>query len=229
MNMEGRTIGAVFGLLFLAGGAGWAQISQPSSVADGSGARSAGGDLEHVSAGAQPGGIGVSRSGTTLNYAGFLGGAILRPGLDGDGDGLADETDPDNDGDNLWDLDEIAGSAFSPITATDLNEADTDGDGATDGEEAGAQTDPLDPDVYLHFTRIAQDTAGNMALDWMARQNWLYHLYRYDPTNGLPGTYVDAVRAPAVGGVGLWAVVTAGYADAGTDVRQTYYLKVVGP
>lgn len=229
MKPKGRILGAVFGLLFLAAGAGRAQISQIPSVADGSGARSAGGDLEHVSAGAQPGGVGVARSGTTLNYAGFLGGAILRPDLDRDGDGMADEIDPDNDGDNLWDLDEIDGSAFAPLTATDLNEADTDGDGATDGEEAGAQTDPLDPDVFLHFTRIARDAADDVALDWMARQNWLYHLYRYDPTNGLPGTYVDAVRAPAVGGAGLWAVVTAAYTNAGLDDRRTYYLKVVGP
>ena len=221
-------IWAVFGLLFLAAGAGRAQISQPSSVADGSGARSAGGDLIGVTAGAQPGGIGVSRAGTMLNSAGFLGGAILRPDLDGDGDGMADEIDPDNDGDLLWDLDEIAGSAFSPTTATDINDPDTDGDGATDGEEAGAQTDPLDAAAYLHFTRIAREAAGT-ALDWEARQNWLYHLYRIDLTNGLPGTYVDAVRAPAVGGAGPWAVVAAGCTNAGTDVRQTYYLKVVGP
>ncbi|MGD9781247.1 MAG: thrombospondin type 3 repeat-containing protein [Kiritimatiellia bacterium] len=222
-------IWAVLGLFLLAAGAGRAQISQIPSVADGSGARSSGGDLEHVSAGAQPGGIGVARSGTMLNYAGFLGGAMLCPGLDRDGDGLADEIDPDNDGDVLWDLDELDGSAFAPLTATDLNEADTDGDGATDGEEAGAQTDPLDPDVFLHFTRIGRDAADDVALDWMARQNWLYRLYRYDPTNGLPGTYVDAVRAPAVGGVGLWAVVTAAYTNAGMDDRQTYYLEVVGP
>ncbi len=223
------TAGAVFGLLFLAAGAGRAQISQLPSVADGSGARSAGGDLVHVSAGAQPGGIGVARAGTTLNSAGFLGGAILRPDLDGDGDGLANEIDPDNDGDLLWDLDEIAGSAFAPITATDLNDPDTDDDGATDGEEAGTQTDPLDGSVYLHFTRIERDPADNVAMDWMARQNWLYQVYRIDLTNGLPGTYLADVRAPAVGGAGPWAVVTAAYTNAGTDARRIYYLKVVGP
>lgn len=224
-----KRVWAVGGFLLLSAGAGWAQIAQPSSVADGSGARSAGGDLIHVSAGAQPGGIGVSRSGTTLNSAGFLGGAILRPDRDGDGDGLPDEIDPDNDEDGLWDLDEVAGTGFSPITATDLNEPDSDGDGATDGAEAGAQTDPLDATAYLHFTRIERDASGDVALDWMARENWLYQVYRIELATGLPGTYLADVRAPAVGGAGPWAVLTAGYTNAGTDVRQTYYLKVVGP
>ena len=227
MKTAGRIIGAVIGLLFLAAGASRAQISQLPSVADGSGARSAGGDMAHVSAGAQPGGIGVARAGTLLNSAGFLGGAILRPDLDRDGDGMADEIDPDNDGDALWDLDEIAGSAFAPVTVTDLNDSDTDNDGATDGEEAGAQTDPLDIDAYLHFTRIARDTAG-IALDWEARENWRYHIYRIDLTNGLPGTYVAEVRAP-LGSVGPWAVVTASGTADGMDARQTYYLKVIGP
>lgn len=229
MKTAGRIIGVVFGLLFLGSAAGWAQISQIPSVADGSGGRSAGGDLAHVSAGGQPGGIGVARSGTLLNSAGFLGGAILRPDLDRDEDGLADEIDPDNDGDLLWDLDEIAGTAFAPLTATDLNESDSDGDGATDGEEAGAQTDPQDGSIYLHFTRVERDTSDNVALDWMARQNWLYRIYRFDPTNGLPGTHLADVRAPAVGGAGPWAVLTAGYTNAGTDVRRAYYVQVLGP
>lgn len=229
MKTAGRIIGAAIGLLFLAAGAGRAQIAQVPLVADGSGARSAGGNLVHASAGAQPGGIGVARAGTTLNSAGFLGGAILRPDLDGDDDGMADEFDPDNDGDRLWDLDEIAGSAFAPVTATDLNDPDTDDDGATDGEEAGAQTDPLDDSVYLHFTRIEREPADNMALDWLARQNWLYQLYCIDLTNGLPGMYLADVRAPAVGGVGAWAVVTAAYTNAATDPCRIYYLKVVGP
>lgn len=227
-----RMLGAALGFLLLASGAGWAQFTQPCSVADGSGARSAGGGLEHVSAGAQPGGISVSRSGTMLNAAGFLGGAILCPDLDRDGDGLADEIDPDNDGDSLWDLDEIAGSAFAPLTATDLNNPDSDDDGSPDGAEAGAQTDPLDADVYLHFTRMAAGPLdGETTLDWMAHQGYWYGVYRMSSIDGgLPGTHIADVQAPSVGGIGLWAVVTATQTvAAGSATSRFYYVRVIGP
>lgn len=228
MKAAMRTIGAALGIVLLAAGAAPAQLTQPSSVADGMGAWSAGGDWVHVSAGGQPGGIAVATFADRLNSAGFLGCAVLRPDLDGDGDGLADEIDPDNDGDGLWDIPEVTGAAFWPATPTDVNNPDTDGDGVTDLAEAGAQTDPLDDAVYLHFTRIERDAGGDVELDWQARENYLYQLYRLDPTNGLPGVYVADVRAPA-GGVGPWAVVTASNTVAGSSDRQTFYLQVVGP
>ena len=231
MKTVTRMLGAVSGFLFLSADMASAQLAQPCSVADGSGARSTGGDLISVTADAQPGGIAVSTAGAIMNYAGFLGCAILRPNLDTDGDGMADEIDPDNDNDWLWDTQELDGSVFGPATSTEMNDPDSDDDGATDGEEAAAQTNPLDITHYLHFTRFVPGNAGDeMTMSWVARSNYLYKVYRVDDLkSGLPGTYVTDVRAP-MGGVGLWAIVTAtNTVNVAGAACRSYYVWVIGP
>jgi len=149
-----------------------AQLAQPSSVLDGSGTRSSGGTYNHISAAGQPGGMSESSSGQLVNQAGFLHTFFLRPDLDTDGDGLPDEADSDNDGDTLADLTELTGSAFNPVTPTEVNVADTDSDGAADGAEAAAGTDPTDPSVALQFVAVSRNpTADVCAVAWLARGN----------------------------------------------------------
>jgi len=59
--------------------------------------------------------------------------------LDTDADGIGNNADPDDDGDGLDDVDEIA-AGYDPLNP------DTDGDGLDDGDEVPAGTDPLNPD-----------------------------------------------------------------------------------
>lgn len=54
----------------------------------------------------------------------------------------------DSDGDGLSDAVELAGTAFTPATATDPRRRDSDGDGFGDGEEAVAHTDPWNPQSH---------------------------------------------------------------------------------
>ena len=68
------------------------------------------------------------------------------PGLDQDGDDLPWFLDPDDDGDGLLDIHESSSGEFiSPTdTGTSPFEADSDGDGFSDGFEVGNGSDPND-------------------------------------------------------------------------------------
>lgn len=200
-----------------------AQVSQTSSVLDGSGTRSSGGSFTNISAAGQPGGIAVSSGGSYVNQAGFLNTFSLRPNLDTDGDGLADELDQDNDGDGLADATEIGGSGFSPTTPTGVNTADTDGDGIPDGAESVAGTDPTNIDALLEMIRINQ--AGGQDVAWVARGGKTYVLLAR--TNLLAGTYTPIATNTAVGGVAPWFVTTNAIVDASNIDAEFYAVEVL--
>lgn len=178
-----------------------AQSFSPSrSVLDSSGRTVSGGAFGGAGASGQPGGVGPAAGGALVSEPGFFSTLALRPALDTDGDGTANELDPDNDNDGLSDRTELAGSAFDPATRTDVNNADSDGDEARDGAEAAAGTDPGSAASRLAIT-AAQRSGTGLQIDWAARSNRTYRVrYDGDLADGRPFTGVVATvtaRAPA--------------------------------
>jgi len=90
---------------------------------------------------------------SVIAHPGFLKAFLLHPTLDTDGEGLADENDPDDDNDSLEERVEITGTSFSPAHSTDPLDPDSDAEGQTDGNEAQTRTNPND--YAMSNTRIA--------------------------------------------------------------------------
>lgn len=204
-------------------GVALAQITKTSSVLDGSGSTSSGGSFTNFSAAGQPGGITVSSGGSYVNQAGFLNTFFLRPNLDTDGDGVVDELDQDNDGDGLADVAEIGGSGFSPTTPTGVNTADSDGDGASDGAESVAGTDPTNLDALLEIIRINQ--TGGQDIGWLARGGKTYVLHAR--TNLLAGNFTPIATNTAVGGIAPWFVTTNAIVDVSNIGAEFYAVEVL--
>lgn len=224
MNVSrGCGAAAVAGLLF-SGGLQAQSYTNESWVLDGGGGRSSGDAYVQVSAWAQPGGILCSTNGALQNYAGFLGTFVLRPDLDHNGNGLPDEYDADNDGDGLGDRLELAGTAFSPTSTTDLNRANSDGDPADDGEESVAGTDPNDPDAYLTILNIAR-AGSNVDITWRARGGKSYRFLGHDgPSYDLPATVLGTQTV--AGGSAPWYVRTNTVQDAGSGLLDARYYRI---
>lgn len=198
-----------------------AQFTNTSSVLDGSGTISSGGSFTNLSAAGQPGGIAVSQGGGFVNQAGFLNTFFLKPGLDSDGDGLANEADQDNDNDGLADTAEIGGGAFAPNSLTDVNNADSDGDGMTDGQEADAGTNPTNINESLEIVSIA-NVGGGRDVRWLARGNTQRtYVVRTAPDAKLPYSTVVFSNTVA-GGTPPWYVVTNTLSDATPANAELY-------
>lgn len=199
--------------------------SNISSVVDGLGSISAGGMYTNLSAAAQPSSIGISSGGTLVNYSGFLNTFSLRPNLDTDGDGLANEVDSDNDNDQLSDAAELAGTAFTPTTVTDINNPDSDGDGANDGNEATAGTNPDDLDSLFKIIGISHNPS-EATVSWTGRSGKTYYIYQSDDlvagaTNLMSTTNVTGGTAP-------WYATTNSFVDttASATNKRFYLIKV---
>ena len=201
-----------------------AMPDQECSVLDAAGSRTTGGSLIHVSAVGQPGAVTVSEGGTFTHYGGFLSCITFFPGLDTDGDGLADELDPDNDNDGLTDLAEVSGGAFMPATATDINDADSDDDGVSDGAEAAAMTNPQDANAFFGITLITAG-GGPVNVEWTARSGKSYNLYGLDDLM-LSGSAVLISNVTAVGGSAPWFETTASADDSGSVPGRSYFVEV---
>lgn len=202
--------------------------NQTSSVLDAAGRRSAGGALELISAAGQPGGIRVSSAGTLVNWAGFLNTFSLQPGLDTDGDGLANEVDLDNDNDTVADEDEITGVVYAGPGTTDPNDADSDGDSASDGHEAAAGSDPNDATMYLRITDVACGSAlSEVTVVWQAQGGRSYAVHSLDTMHASrPGTHLGNVTA--VGGTGPWFAVHTNLVDSmGAVTSRFYYVRLL--
>lgn len=214
---------AGLGLLFIGTDLATAQFQQKSSVADACGTRAMGGAFTHLGAGGQPGGISVSWDESYVNQAGFLHTFFLQRDLDTDSDGLPDEADLDNDGDKLTDVAELTGTAFSPVTPTDPNRADTDDDGVADSDEALAGTDPTDENVSCRIVEF-QHTGGVRRLSWLARGNneRLYIVHRRPDlsTEASQIIYSDRIA----GGTPPWYVVTNTIFDASVNTAEFYHV-----
>lgn len=198
------------------------QTNLTAWTADAGCARSetAGRVLYHAAAQGQP--VSVRQAGETLLFEGFLGGAVLMPDLDTDGDGVNNETDGDNDNDGLTDGAEISGQSFVPPTSTEVNEADSDGDGSSDRDESIAQTNPRDPSSYLHITEINVN-GGFVEVRWQARAGLLYTLKA--ATNllvAIPLASVAVVNAPT-GGIPPWHEVEAQASVSKPLASPSYY------
>jgi hypothetical protein len=215
--------------LLLAGAAdALAQLTNRSSVHNGMGGRSTGGPLTHVGAGAQPGGIAVSSGGSFVNQAGFLNTFFLKPALDSDGDGIPDEIDPDNDNDQLPDQTELLGSSFSPISPTDPNVADTDGDGMSDYAEMIGGSNPTDTNAHLRFTWIAH-AGGSQLVEWTARGN-NERIYVVKVRGGSYAQPDVVIWSNTVaGGAAPWYETIATNIHAVTTNAQFYSVEVIKP
>ncbi len=203
-----------------------AQYTNRSSVLDSAGSESSGGGYTNQGAGGQPGGIQESTGGSLVNQAGFLQTFSLKPGLDTDGDGLADELDRDNDNDGLADATEIAGSSFTPNTPTLVNLADTDGDGQLDGWEANAGTDPNNLNSLLKLVAISNAPAGR-GVAWIARGN-NQKIYVVRASSDARQPYSTVIFSNTVaGGSAPWFAVTNAITDPGAPNQQFYAVEVV--
>jgi len=174
-----------------------------------------------VCAVAQPGTVGVSGNGRYMHYAGFIGGAFIRPTATNT-DGVALEADPDNDDDGLLDGDEISGAAFSGHASTDPNDADSDKDGMSDAAEAAGMYDPGDPGHSLKILALTE-SADNLTLKWVGKgggtQNtilWGGNLIEGAPTNVLHA-------AAFAGGVSPWFKSTNSHTWVESAVTSRFF------
>jgi hypothetical protein len=232
--MRGLPVRIVWVILtFVAAGAVSATgqgLTNRSSVLDATGGWSGGGPLSNLCAVGQPGGVRVGAAGDLVHFAGFLNTFALRPDLDHDGDGVADEFDLDNDGDGLTDEQEILGTLFFPTTPTDVNDPDSDHDGFGDAAESGAGTDPLNAGAYLHIVSVAKVT-NRVVIGWLARSNVTYAV-RSDDWLGGGGVFTGAVGLSTAHGAASapWYATTNYYADTNAPATSpTFYRVEVAP
>lgn len=227
--INNRLIIAVITVCFLWSESAGADNYLKSHVLDMAGGRSTNALYTHISSVGQSGGFDISSAPSCENQAGFLTAFYMQPDLDTDGDGLADEADPDNDNDMVNDEDEITGSIYAGPAVTDPNNADTDGDGFNDGDEAIAASDPTDDTMYLHITSIeAAGITNGVIIGWQAQGGKYYKVMKMDDLlTDDSGTWLGTVLA--TGGTGVWYNTTANYTDVTSPpaTGRYYYITVL--
>ncbi len=187
-----------------------AQLVETCSVSDNGGARKSAGSVAlHGSLSQSAIQSSAGASGSLTLQAGYFACAILRPDLDTDGDGLADEVDSDNDDDGLTDAQELSGSEFDPQTATDPNDADSDDDGAGDATESLDGTNPLDPTANFRILSIVRNEAADeVAITWLARGGLLYELQSSLDLPFDENQLIHQIQRTATGGAAPWFETT---------------------
>jgi hypothetical protein len=132
--------------------------------------------------------------------------ATIAPGVDGDGDGIAD----------AWELGRT--NTLAGLTLT----GDADGDGVSDRDEYLADTDPLDANDYLRITFISRGTPTPTfnVLEWTAQPTRFYGVQSRSALDvGSPWT--DLLTLPWLG------ADTAGFDDYGN--QQFYQVRAFRP
>ena len=207
--------------------AAFAAYDETSRTVDSAGMVSGNASYQTVNAAGQGCPVGLTSNSRYLNYSGFLGTFVLQPSADIDGDNVIDENDPDDDGDGLWDSDELLGSSFSPSTATSTSLADTDGDGINDGSEAVAGTNPTDADSLLIMSGVRRVANNNQVVSWQARADFDYEVLRASTVSDLStnSTVIGAITA--TNGFGAWQETTASITVTNSATRSFYVIRVV--
>lgn len=161
------------------------------------------------------------------SYAGFHNTYITRPDLDNDGDGHIDENDPDDDNDQLSDSEELAGSEFSPVTSTDPLMADSDGDGASDGRESVAETNPSDADSALRIIQMSWAASNVVSITWAAREGKSYELLTATNIFRLTNNPTVVGSIIATNGSGEWLETQSGCVVTGNVAKAFYLIRAV--
>jgi hypothetical protein len=201
-------------------------FTNSSAILDSSGQATGGGVYSQIGGSGQPGGITSSAGGPFVNFAGFFNTFALRPKLDTDRDGLANEFDLDNDNDGLTDIAELTGSAFVPTTLTDVNNPDSDVDWFSDGEEAAAGTDPTSLASLLKITSIRSTTNG-VVVGWIARSNSTYQVKRGSTLAG-GGAFTGTLATVTAQGPASppWYGLTNYFTDTNTPAGKAAFYRI---
>jgi hypothetical protein len=224
----------IFGLLFAPSCAviAWlplqdlhAQTAETARVTDSTGGAISNAAYHSVSAVGQGVAAGLASGAGHVTYGGFLQTFVNRPDLDNDQDGFVDEDDPDDDNDGLYDGAELTGTAYTPVTGTDLFTADSDQDGASDGHESAAGTNPLDAGSLLRFVSLDPEGSGTIA-GWQSRGGRQYELQAAMTLEQLETNPVILETVQASGGDSPWFETTTFSTNAAFDAFTYFRVRV---
>jgi hypothetical protein len=136
--------------------------------------------------------------------------------------------DGDNDNDTLGDRLELGGRAFDPATVTDINLADTDGDGMSDDGEKVAGTDPTEATALLRITGVTRTADARIALEWTARADNAKR-YRILVSDG-PGFTAPATPVGTnqfAGGAAPWFATAVAVTNDGPASNRYYTVQAL--
>ncbi len=152
--------------------------------------------------------------------AGMLVSFLTRPDLDFDNDGIPDEDDRDDDSDLLSDSDELTGVRFIPTTATNPFNPDSDGDRASDRNEAIAGTNPTNALSLFKITEIRKE-GDSVIVVWKGREGLSYDLTISDSLSPPNFTALNS-NIVATGGTGDWLEVEIAATNTPASMRRFY-------
>ena len=217
-----------FALLLVAASAAPGAPQQQSSVASSGGTWCSNGTHRTAYTAGQPGAVGVTVGAQYTHYAGFMGGAFIRPG-ETSHEGMPVEADPDNDDDGLTDAGEVSGAAFGGHASTDPNSPDSDEDGMDDGAEAAGMYDPNDRGHALRILTLDRGPGNAVGMSWIGKGGgtvntilWCHDLRQGSPSNTL---HSDAYA----GGSAPWHKVTNTHAWVESAPSNRYFRVTTGP